>query len=289
MADLSGVYIATCTPFTSDEKFDEGVFKAHLDKLIEGGAEGVVFCGGTGEFAFLGTEERRRIIEAGAKHIQGRAGIIVNTSAIRETDGIDWALHAQDQGADAVMVLPPYFEGPGESGVIRFYESINNAVNTEIMLYNIPVHSGFDIDARMYKRLLELENVNSIKDSTGDLVRQLELMEVGGKVFNGCDPLAYYSMAAGVTGCIWGGANAMAAECSKLWNLVQSGNLVDARALWKKMEPMNLYFWLNEYNPSVKKATEMRTSPVGSCRMPVLPPSEDQIEEIKQRLALLDN
>lgn len=288
MADLSGVYIATCTPFAADENFDEGVFKAHLDKLIEGGADGIVFCGGTGEFAFLSNEERRRIIEVGAKHVHGRAGIIVNSSAIRETDGIDWALHAQDQGADAVMVLPPYFEGPGESGVIRFYEAINDAIDTEIMLYNIPVHSGFDIDARMYSRLMELEHINSIKDSTGDLVRQLELMEIGGKVFNGCDPLAYYAMSAGVTGCIWGGANAMAVECSRLWRLVQEGKLMEARSLWKKMEPLNLYFWLNEYNPAVKKATELRTSPVGACRMPVLPPSDEMVAEIQQRLAFLD-
>ncbi|GAA3548498.1 dihydrodipicolinate synthase family protein [Zobellella aerophila] len=288
MADLSGIYIATCTPFAADESFDDGAFKAHLDSLIEAGADGIVFCGGTGEFAFLSNEERRHIIEVGTRHVQGRAGIIVNTSAIRESDGINWARHAQDLGADAVMVLPPYFEGPGESGVMRFYEAINNAIDTEIMLYNIPVHSGFDIDAQLYRRLLELDNVGSIKDSTGDLVRQLELLEVGGKVFNGCDPLAFYAMSAGVTGCIWGGANAMAAECSRLWRLVQAGDLYEARALWKKMEPLNLYFWLNEYNPSVKWATNLRSTSVGECRMPVLPPTEEAVDEIRQRLALLD-
>lgn len=289
MSKLTGIYVATTTAFDDNENFDIGAFCAHLDKLIENGADGIVLCGGTGEFAYLSDSERKEIIETGAKHIDNRAGLIVNTSAIRDKTAIYWAQHAEDLGADALMILPPYFEGPGEAGVRNFYETLDTAVSTEIMLYNIPVHSGFDIDADLYETLMnDLENVSSIKDSTGDMVRILDLISRGGRVFNGCDPLAYFAMISGATGCVWGGANAMPKQASDLWSLVQKGDLNNARELWKTMQPANLHFWLNEYNPSVKAATNLLTGPVGNCRTPAQPLDAESLTALKAALAPLE-
>jgi 4-hydroxy-tetrahydrodipicolinate synthase len=289
MAELKGVYVATTTAFDANGDFDAGLFRAHLDRLLEAGADGIVLCGGTGEFAYLSDDERREVIETGARHIDGRAGLIVNTSAIRDKTAVYWSQHAEGLGADALMILPPFFEGPGAPGVRAFYETVNAAVSTEIMLYNIPVHSGFDIDADLYQTLLnDLENVGSIKDSTGDMVRLLDLISRGGKVFNGCDPLAYFAMQSGVAGCVWGGANAMAQQSTELWALTKAGKLAEAQALWAKMQPANLHFWLNEYNPNVKAATNMRSGDVGACRTPAQPLNAEEQAALTAALAALD-
>ena len=289
MTKLTGIYVATTTAFNQNGDFDPGLFRAHLDRLLEAGVHGIVLCGGTGEFAYLSDDERRQVIETGARHIDGRAGLVVNSSAIHDKTALYWAQHAEGLGADALMILPPFFEGPGEPGVRKFFETLDRAVSTEIMLYNIPVHSGFDIDADLYENLMnDLEQVGSIKDSTGDMVRILDLISRGGKVFNGCDPLAFFAMQAGVAGCVWGGANAMPARSAELWQLTTTGKLADAQALWSKMQPANLHFWLNEYNPSVKAATNLRTGDVGPCRTPAQPLHAEEEQKLRAALATLD-
>ena len=115
----------------------------------------------------------------------------LQTSAINTVDAIDYAKHAEDAGADSLLVLPPYFEGTDADGVYYHYEKIVNAVNIPIVAYNIPEHSGFDILPQFFKRLIEVDNVKYIKDSTGNFIRIRELIAAVGdkaKVFNGADP-----------------------------------------------------------------------------------------------------
>lgn len=288
MSKLSGIYAATVTAFDDKQRFDAGAFRTHLDTLIDSGIDGIVFCGGTGEFAYLSDAERKEIIEVGCKHVQGRAGIIVNTSAIRDTTAVYWAQHAEDCGADALMILPPYFEGPDESGVRAFFATLDHHVSRDILLYNIPVHSGFDIDADLYETLKNsLQHVVGIKDSTGDMVRLLDLIARGGKVFNGCDPLAFSAMAAGVSGCIWGGANAMPTAAADLWRLTQQQQWQAANDLWQTMLPANLFFWQNAYNPAVKTATNLLVNKVGACRTPAQPLTEGELTALQTVLSPL--
>jgi 4-hydroxy-tetrahydrodipicolinate synthase len=113
--------------------------------MLEARVPIIAVCGGTGEFPFLAEGEKRRIAEIAGRHIGGRAKLIVQTSAIRTEDAIENSRHAEGAGADALLILPPYFEGPGESGVRWHYEQIARAVKLPIMVYNIPQYSGFDI------------------------------------------------------------------------------------------------------------------------------------------------
>src|SRR5690606_13372411 len=145
----------------------------------------------------------------------------VQASAIRTEDAIEAAQHAEGLGADAVLVLPPYFEGPVPDGVYHHYARISEKIKTPIMTYNVPVHSGFDITPEFFKRLSEIDNVKYIKDTSGDFVRIQELVASGANVFNGSDPFAFYALLAGCDGCFWGAVNAMPGEAVELYNLVQ--------------------------------------------------------------------
>ena len=188
MKELKGICGALCTPFSEGgEIVNEKGLKNHIDSMLEFGTHSILVCGGTGEFAYLRREEKIRIAEIAAKHINGRGGFLVQTSAINTKDAIEYSRHAEGIGADCVLILPPYFEGPNSDGVYYHYEKISEAIKIPIMVYNIPIHSGFDIVPSFFKRLLEIENIKYIKDSTGDIIRIQELLQVSGnraKVFN---------------------------------------------------------------------------------------------------------
>jgi len=288
MKELKGICAALCTPFTEDgEKVDETALKDHIDSMLDAGIHIILVCGGTGEFAYLRPAERKRITEIASKHIDGRAGFMVQTSAINTADAIEFAKHAEGVGADCLLILPPYFEGPDNEGVYYHYEKISEAIKIPIMVYNIPEHSGIDITPPFFRRLTEIDNIQYIKDSTGDIIRIQELLTTGGKVFNGGDPIAFFSLLAGCPGCVWGAPNAMPKESVDLYNLVTSGKLGEAKDLWNRMFPANYFFWTHVYNASVKAATNLSGRRVGPCRKPVQPLTDSEMSELREALKYL--
>ncbi len=277
---LHGVCAAMSTPFDdSGEALDEGRLHEHIESLLDAGVHALVLCAGTGEFAFLSDEEKHRIISLGCEIVDGRVPTVAQTSAITTTDVIERSRQAIDGGASAVMVLPPYFEGPFERGVLYHYETLASAIDVPIVLYNIPVNSGFDIHPDLYRQLIALDNVDYIKDSTGDFIRLQQLVAIGGNVLAGADPLAPHAVMAGAAGWIWGAANVMPHECVRLWDLLTEGDHDGAMELWAQMLPANLFFWDNEhaaeYNSAVKTATNMVGRTIGPCRRPVMPMTAD--------------
>ena len=288
MTKHSGICVPVCTPFDeSGENLDEGALRDHIDSMIEAGVHIVLVCGGTGEFATLRADEKRRIAEIAGRHIDGRAGFMVQTSAINTQDAIEYAKRAEGQGADAVMILPPYFEGPDRHGVRDHFERIGRAIHTPIMVYNIPQATNIDITPDFFRELLEIDNIESIKDSTADLVRIQQLLTTGGTVFNGADPIAFAALMAGCPGCIWGAVNAMPAEAVALYDLVAAGKLGEARALWQRVLPLQLFLWEHVYNAAAKAATNLSGRPVGPCRRPVQPLDEAQTAALEKAMAAL--
>jgi 4-hydroxy-tetrahydrodipicolinate synthase len=288
MKALKGICVASCTPFKEDgEELDEAALRNHIDSMLEAGVHIILVCGGTGEFAYLRPDEKKRIAEIASKHIDGKAALMVQTSAINTVDAIEFSKHAEGVGADCLLILPPYFEGPNDEGVTYHYEKIAESIKIPIMVYNIPQSSGFDITPTLFKRLIEIDNVRYIKDSMGDMTRIQELLAVAGDkagVFNGGDTIAFFSLLVGCPGCVWGATNAMPKESVELYDLVVAGRLVEATELWKRMFPANLFFWNHVYNAAVKAATNLSGRKVGPCRKPVLPLTDSEMAELKVAL-----
>lgn len=285
MSDLSGVCVPVCTVFDpSGASIDEGRYLAHIDRMLDAKVDIILPCGGTGEFAYLSSDEKKRLIEITGKHIQGRAKMIAQTSAIYLADTINTTQHAADHGADAVMVLPPYFEGPDARGVMSHYEAVAKCSSAPLMVYNIPVHSGFDVTPEMFAALLEIDGIEYIKDSTGDFIRIQELIQTGGKVFNGGDPITYQALVAGCVGCVWGSVNFLPDEAVALFRMVREGDLSAGAALWKKLIGSQLFVWSHVYNAAVKAAANHRGFDVGDCRDPVLPMTDSEAAELFESL-----
>jgi 4-hydroxy-tetrahydrodipicolinate synthase len=288
MDDLSGICVPICTPFDeTGEALDETALRKHLDSMLEAGVHIILACGGTGEFPYLRQQEKRRIAEIAARHIDGRAAVMVQTSAINTTDTIEESKHAEGLGADAVMVLPPYFEGPTRAGVYEHYEKVAKALKIPVMLYNIPQCTTIDITPDLYRELLEIDNIRYIKDSTGSLIRIQELVAIGGGVFNGADPIAFASLLAGCPGCVWGAVNAMPHEAVQLYELTKADKLTLAREIWVQMLPAQLFFWSHYYNAGVKEATNLSGRSVGPCRRPVQPLTREEKQDLLTALAPL--
>ena len=286
MNELKGVCVPICTPFTDAGKtVDEHALRTHIDSMIEAGVHIICVNGGTGEFPFLSTAEKRTIVEIACKHIAGRCKIISHVSCVRTEDTIEAGKHARDCGSDAIMVLPPYFEGPDVEGVLWHYDKVSQAVDLPIMAYNIPQFSDFDITPAVFQRLQQIEHVDYIKESTAIMLRIEDLAAQGARVFCGCDFLMLYALMAGAYGCFWGGANAIPVQAVRLYDLCSAGNLSEALDLWHKIQPLNRLFWTIPFNPAVKEATNLSGRPVSTCRLPVQPLSADQKEMVQQAFA----
>jgi 4-hydroxy-tetrahydrodipicolinate synthase len=286
MSDLKGICVPICTPFKNGgASLDVSALEAHIDSMLEAKVHIIAVNGGTGEFPFLTEAEKRQIAEVAAKRIGGRAKLIVQTSALRTEDAVANAKHAAGLGADALLILPPFFEGPGEDGVRWHFERIAEAVPTPIMVYNIPQYTGFDITPDVFRRLSEIESIKYIKDSTSNMLRIEQLSAQSRGVFNGCDYLNFYGLLAGAAGCFTGAGNAVAAELVQVYDFFQAGKLNEAAALFRRLQPLNTLLWTAPFNPVAKAASNLSGRPVGECRRPVPPLTPAQMAAVKAAYA----
>jgi 4-hydroxy-tetrahydrodipicolinate synthase len=270
MSKLIGINLAMQTPMHADGSIDYARWEELIDLYIDAGVHGLVLGAGTGQHPYLTQQECNRLYELGAKRIDGRCKLTCQTSALVLDEIVQRSKHAQGLGADALMILPPYLEGPeDDDGVFAFYEAIDAAVENDIIGYNIPQSTGIGISVDLFKRLNQLEHFNYIKDSAGDLTRHQEYLATGHMVLNGCDTNTVFSFIAGAQGCIWGGANYMPRESVRLFELVASKDIAGAMQLWSRMIPSLLYIWKGNYISKVKAASRLRGFDGGGVRAPL--------------------
>ena len=280
-----------CTPFQENEKgIDIKRYHSHIDEMLEAGVHGLVLCSGTGEYAYLTDEERHTLITEGVRYINGRCPTIAQTTALSTNDCIDKARAAEDAGVTAIMVMPPFLEPPSERGVISHYESIAKSVQVPIVMYNVPQQAA-PLSEDNYRELLETENLDYIKDSSGDFLNLQKFIKTGGGVFCGIDSFAPFALMSGCTGMIWGAVNFMPHECVQLFNLIDKKKYQEAVDLWKLMEPVCLWLGQNkhdvDYLTGVKAATNLSGRNMGPPRKPLLDLSEAAYQELNTALSKL--
>jgi len=270
MVEISGINLAMQTPFNEDGSIIYSRFEELIDIYVDCGMHGLVFSSGTGQHAYLTEEECNKLFKMGIARVGGRVPVICQTSALNLDEMVRRSKSAEDLGADAIMVLPPYLEGPThDDGIFAFYEHVNRSVSIDIIGYNIPQATGIELSPTLFKRLNELDHFNYIKDSAGDFAKQQALLATGGKILNGADPTAPYSFMAGCIGTIWGCANFFPREAVQLYDLVKAKKYDEATALWARMFPSVAYCWFNDYMPAVKAACRQMGFDGGTVRAPV--------------------
>lgn len=270
MADLRGINLAVQTPFDADGSINYAVYEKLIEDYIAAGVQGIVLGAGTGQHPYLTEAECNRLYELGIAQVAGRVNVICQTSALNMDEVIRRSQHAEKHGADALMILPPYLEGPtDDDGLFDFYREIDAAVGIDIVGYNIPQATQIAVSVPLLKRLMGLKHYTWIKDSAGDFTTHQEYLQTGIDVLNGCDTTTFAALMAGTKGVIWGAANYMPVEAVALYRLITARDFDAALALWQRMLPSLLFIWRNPYVPAVLRAAELRGFGTGHVRRPL--------------------
>ena len=264
-----GVLPALVTPFTEDgAAIDTGALAAIVERLVEGGAGGLVPGGSTGEFTTLSHAERRLLVEATVDAAAGRQPVVAGTGALSTRETVALSVHAEQAGAAAVMIVPPFYDALSWRELRAHYTAVAEAIAIPIMYYNLPGASGVTLTAEQLRQL----PIAALKDTGGDAVAATELIQTGGPtLLNGWDTLTFAALAAGVRAVVWGAASILPEQCVELHRLlIDDIDLPAARDHWARLWPLCRFLESQSYPAAVKTACGLVGDTTGPVRAPLL-------------------
>jgi 4-hydroxy-tetrahydrodipicolinate synthase len=277
-----GSITAIVTPF-SNGRLDEKAFKALVEWQIQQGTHGLVPCGTTGETPTLTHEEHDLVIKWCVEVVKGRIPVIAGTGSNSTEEAITLTAHAKQAGADAALLVAPYYNKPTQEGIFRHFEAIAKAVDIPIILYNVPGRTVTDISVDTVKRLAEIPNIVGIKDATADLARPLLTRLACGPDFiqlSGEDATATAFLAQGGVGCISVTSNVAPALCAQMQNAWEKGDLKTCFTIRDKLSALHDVMFC-ETNPSpVKYAVSL----LGKCSPELRLPLVELTEASKRKI-----
>jgi len=282
-----GLNLAIATPFDDAGRIDYSRLEHNIERYLAAGVRSFLLSSGTGMHVYLSKEESEGLIKRGARIVNGRAKVIAQTSALLVEDVVERTARARDAGAEGVMVLPPFFEGPTDDrDILDFYAEVARA-GLPVIGYNVPQAVGVAITPELLTKLSEIPGFCAVKDSGGDLGKQAGLVRTGKFVMNGADNLVPYALYAGCHGLIWGGANFAPKTCLSIVAAAAEGNWVEVRELWKLLEPAMALISQGDYVQTVYAASQLTGYGAGSPRKPLRGLSADWIPAVRQSLDTL--
>jgi 4-hydroxy-tetrahydrodipicolinate synthase len=238
---FTGSMPALVTPFKSG-KVDEQALRALVEWQIGNGSTGLVPVGTTGESPTLSHDEHKHVVEIVIDQNKGRVPVIAGAGSNNTIEAIDLAVHAEKAGADAVLVVTPYYNKPTQEGLYQHFKAVNDAIGLPIIIYNIPPRSVVDMSVETMTRLYELKNIAGVKDATANLARVSQQRHAMGPDFiqlSGEDMTALAYMAAGGHGCISVVANVAPRLCADLMEAVQRGDYAGALKVQDRLVPLH--------------------------------------------------
>ena len=274
---FKGSIPALATPFR-DEAFDAEAYRALIDWQIHEGSHGLVPCGTTGESATLSPEEHYRVVEVCVEAAAGRVPVIAGCGSNDTGSAIRNMRAAKERGADAALIVLPYYNRPNQAGLIAHFEALAEACDLPILVYNVPSRTVTDILPETLARVAALPNVVGIKDAHGDLNRVAEQRRLCGPDFvqlSGNDGTALGFNAMGGTGCISVTANVAPRLCAEFQDCCASGDWRGALALQDRLYPLHAALFSDASPGPVKYAlNRVRPDFPSALRLPMTPPSE---------------
>ena len=281
-----GSFTALVTPFKNGS-VDEKSFRDLVDWQIAEGTKGLVPVGTTGESPTLSHEEHGHVVQWCVEQTRGRVPVVAGAGSNSTKEAIAMATHAEEVGADAVLVVTPYYKKPTQEGLYQHFKSINDAIGIPIIIYNIPPRSVIDMSVETMTRLFELENIAGVKDATSNMTRVSQQRAAIGPDFNqlsGEDATALGFNAHGGHGCISVTANVAPRLCAEFQNSCLDGDYVAALRLQDKLMPLHTALFLETSPAPVKYALSL----VGKCsetvRLPMVPVSEKTRAAVREAM-----
>ncbi len=283
--NLRGILAAVVTPFTADgSEVDEDNLRQQVDRLIAAGIHGLVPTGSTGEFTSLTPEEHRRVIEVYVEAAAGRVPVIAGVGTLTTQGTVELAQFAEKAGADAIMVVPPFYDPLDFDSLKAFLTAVSDAISVPIVYYNIPGITGVHLTADQIAELGDIEHVDYLKDTSGDAVALADLLSSRGdkiKAFNGWDTLTFFGIASGAEAAVWGAAGIVPELAVELWEvLAEKGDLVRGREVWRGLWAISDFLESVNYVAGVKAGLDLIGHSAGPARLPVLPLSAEKRDQL---------
>jgi len=283
---IEGVLPALITPFTRDNRVDKDGIRQNIEFLIEGGVSGVVPCGTTGEAATLSIQEHEKVIEHAIEY--SSVPVVAGTGSNNTTEALELTKFALDAGADAALLITPYYNKPNDNGMLRHFMTIAEAVDIPIIIYNVPSRTGINLKPELTAELAKLSNIIGIKEASGSLDQITRIIELTKDedftVISGDDGLTLPILSIGGKGVISVVANVAPKLVVSMVEAFRYGDRERARELHLALAPLIRAMFL-ETNPiPVKKAVELIGLPAGNLRLPLAPISPDNEKKLKKAL-----
>jgi 4-hydroxy-tetrahydrodipicolinate synthase len=285
---VEGCITPVVTPFDSREEVDEEALKGIVDYMVNGGANGLFAAGTAGAFYLMTPEERKRVTNIIVHESDGRVPVYAGTGGITVRENIDIARYAKDIGADAAVILTPYYVKVEDEELFQYFTTFASAVDMDVILYNNPPRAGNNISPALLERIVnENSNVVAIKDSSGDLTQYGEyVMKLGKKIslVSGKDELMLASLTMGGNGVVSAVSNVVPELVSQIVRLFTEGNIEKAQEIQRKCSILKKSFGGAAYPAPILGALDLLGIRSGKPRLPVLPIKNDQKEKIRQAL-----
>ena len=292
---FKGSFPALVTPFDEDGALDEAALTAFVDWQIAQGSHGLVPVGTTGESPTLSHDEHKRVVELCIRTADGRVPVIAGAGSNNTAEAIDLATHAAEAGADAVLIVTPYYNKPSQRGLYHHYARIAEAVSVPIIIYNIPGRSVIDMSVDTMARLAnDFDNIVGTKDATAKLDRVSEQRRACGKDFiqlSGEDATALGFNAHGGVGCISVTANVAPAMCAQFQEATLAGDYAAALEYQDRLMPLHKALFI-EPSPGGTKYALSRLGFMGETQrsplIPIEPATRAAVDEALRHAGLLN-
>ena len=285
---FKGVYPAMVTPFTDEDEIDVEGMRANIAYLEKGGVAGLVPCGSTGESATLTSDEHKRLIEVTVD--AANVPVIAGTGSNNTAEAVELTRYAQDAGADAALVIVPYYNKPMKSGLIEHFGAVAQACEIPLILYNIPGRTGINMEPETISTVAhEHSNVAGVKEASANFTQISNIIEITRglefSVLSGDDGLTLPMMALGATGVISVTADILPKQMGQLAQLCLEGNFAKARDVHYQLAPLFKALFI-ETNPiPIKKACDLLGLAGGPLRLPLTMMTEPNAAKLKETLA----
>ena len=285
-ATLQGSMPALVTPF-KDGAVDEATLRALVDWHIAEGSHGLVPCGTTGESPTLSHAEHERVIEIVIDQAAGRIPVIAGAGSNNTAEAISLMQHAEKAGADAALVVTPYYNKPTQEGLFQHFKALHDCCNLPIIIYNIPSRSVIDMTPETMGRLAEMPRIIGVKDATGDVSRASLQRQTCGKDFvqlTGEDASALGHAAHGGVGCISVTANVAPRLCSEFQEALLSGDRAKALELQDRLIPLHTAIFMEPGLVGAKYGLSVLGKLENEVRLPLVTVSESVAKKIRDAM-----
>jgi 4-hydroxy-tetrahydrodipicolinate synthase len=289
---FKGAFTAIVTPFKNG-RLDEEAYRELIEFQVKGGIHGIVPCGTTGESPTLSHAEHKRVVEVCIEQVKKRVPVIAGSGSNNTAEAVDLTLHAQNAGADAALMITPYYNKPTQEGLYQHYKTVASQTKIPIVVYNVPGRTSLNLLPETMARLAELPNIIGLKDATGDLKQGSKTLELCGDkitVLSGDDFTTFPLLCVGGMGVISVVSNVVPGDMAEMCSAFFAGNLDRARELHYKMWPLTEAMFYETNPVPVKTALKMMGKITGEVRQPLCALStanEDKLRRVMQKYGLI--